>query len=85
MTRAGWALACVLLTSACQEAPGSPEEIGAAPPPAAETHPTGEHPAAVETETDPAPEPTRLDDMDQAALEAACYEGRQAACDRLGH
>jgi len=26
-----------------------------------------------------------LEEMDQAALETACFEGRQDACDRLGH
>lgn len=26
-----------------------------------------------------------LDEMDQPSLEAACFEGRQEACDRLGH
>ncbi|MEM9072043.1 MAG: hypothetical protein AAGE52_26290 [Myxococcota bacterium] len=29
--------------------------------------------------------PRSLDDMDRGELEAECYEGRQAACDRLGH
>ena len=30
-------------------------------------------------------EPVALDEMDQAMLETACFEGRQDACDRLGH
>ncbi len=30
-------------------------------------------------------EPIPLDQMDEAMLETACFEGRQDACDRLGH
>jgi hypothetical protein len=30
-------------------------------------------------------EPIPLEEMDQSMLETACFEGRQDACDRLGH
>jgi hypothetical protein len=43
-----------------------------------------EEPVELDEAEEPS-EPVPVDEMDQPALEAACFEGRQEACDRLGH
>ena len=80
------ALALALLLAACgpkeEEAPAAPAEPAEVEPEAAE------EPAFDEPEEDeplPALGERELDEMDQPALEAACFGGSTAACDRLGH
>lgn len=44
-----------------------------------------EEPIPEEQQEPPALTDEELEQMDQPALEAACYAGSSAACDRLGH
>ena len=64
----------------------------ATPPPARAPTPPRAIPEEEPEAEEPEPEEARpsyserqLDAMDQPALEAACYAGSTAACDRLGH
>ena len=88
----GW-LTCA---AACQRAADEPRPAAAseaASPQAAQAAlPTAAAAAddedEEELELDQAPlgmPPIVLDEMDRAALETACFEGRLDACDRLGH
>jgi hypothetical protein len=90
------ALALTGLASACseqEEAPAASEEMVA--PGAAPAAPAAADDLAAEGEDEESlqlaegleddEEPIPLDEMDQAMLETACFEGRQDACDRLGH
>ncbi len=94
---AALASAVVLIAAAAgcseerEEAPAADEEMVA--PGAAEGAAVEEMGAGVEDEEplelgeglEDDEEPVPLDEMDQAMLETACFEGRQDACDRLGH
>ena len=85
---------CVAVLVGC--GPDSPP-ARSAPPPAAPPVPEGAASDADDAEGDapaegrddveepPAYGEGTLDEMDQAALEAACMQGSTAACDRLGH
>lgn len=82
------ALAFALLLLACgpaeEEAPAAePTEA----PAEAEPEPEALEPAAEPEEEEPLPAlgEQELDAMDRPALEAACFGGSTAACDRLGH
>lgn len=86
-----------LLAFACEdEVPADPtgrasaEPAGSEPP--NDEAPNGEAPNGEATELDtsdqviaPSFSEADLDAMDTPALEAACFEGATAACDRLGH
>ena len=67
----------------------SEEEAPAAEAPAeAEAEPELDEEPLIEPEEEeplPALGERELDEMDQPALEAACFGGSTAACDRLGH
>lgn len=52
--------------------------------PAAGESPSAEEESLPLEEEQSAVEPP-VDELDDAELEAACYRGRQEACDRLGH
>lgn len=58
-------------------APEAPVESVLDEPPVIEDHPPAPEPPALGDED--------LDAMDEPALEAACFAGSSAACDRLGH
>ncbi|MBO6939944.1 MAG: hypothetical protein JJ863_33545 [Deltaproteobacteria bacterium] len=77
----------LLLALACgpseEEAPAAAEPQEAEPAEPEEAEPLAEEPE--EDEPLPALGEQELDDMDQPALEAACFQGSTAACDRLGH
>ncbi len=73
-----------LLLLACDPEP-APEEPVAETPPAVEVP---DEPAVVEIEEEdeaPAYDDAALDAMEERDLEAACFAGSTAACDRLGH
>jgi hypothetical protein len=81
------ALTFALLLLACgpseQEAAPATEPAPAAEPEAApEPEPLAE---PEEEQPQPALGEAELDAMDRPALEAACFGGSNAACDRLGH
>lgn len=76
------ALALVLVGCGTRSAP--PPEPAREPATARETE------AEAETETEPAGRPpsygdAELDAMEEPELQAACFAGSTAACDRLGH
>ncbi|MFW6051959.1 MAG: hypothetical protein ACODAU_12350 [Myxococcota bacterium] len=76
--RAGILALALALAGACDETEprsAEPEAAEAAEPAA---------PAPPEPPPEP-PEPADLDEMTEGELEAACFEGQQRACDRLGH
>jgi len=81
------ALALALVLAACgpkeEEAPAAPAEPAEVEPEAAAEEPAFDEPE--EDEPLPALGERELDEMDQPALEAACFGGSTAACDRLGH
>ena len=82
------ALVAALVLSAgvaCDEPP--PTAAPSAPPDQPSQPQRADEPAdEIEDEAPPAAEaPLDVDSLDQPALEAACFEGSQAACDRLGH
>jgi hypothetical protein len=82
----------LLTAAACGRSSEAPSEATApaaepqAPPPAAPAEP----PAATEEAPSPAAPPegeapaAPVDEMTQPELEAACFKGRQEACDLLG-
>ena len=61
--------------------PVRPEPVPASPPPAVARD---EEPPAPEEEEAVEPLPD-VDRMSRPELESACFQGRQAACDLLGH
>lgn len=86
MVRSALLLALSLPLAACDEPP--PAE--ATPPPqvapAPEPTPTEEEPPdEPDTLVAPSYSEAELDAMEPPALEAACFQGSTAACDRLGH
>lgn len=86
--RALLALAIVLASAACgpneaEEAPATQAAPAAPAPAPPEEEPLLEGPE--EDEPLPALGEEELDAMDRPALEAACFGGSTAACDRLGH
>jgi hypothetical protein len=85
MLRVVWVLALTIPLAACDDPPAaapSPPVVEPAPTPAPEETPPPEEP---ETIVAPSYSEAELDAMDPAALEAACFQGSTAACDRLGH
>jgi len=81
------ALALALVLSACGPEQEEAPAVEAAPAEAA-TEPAEEDELFDEPEEEeplPALGERELDAMDQPALEAACFGGSTAACDRLGH
>jgi hypothetical protein len=85
MLRAVCTLALTISVAACDDppapAPSPPPVVEPAPTPAPEETP----PEDPETIVAPSYSEAELDAMDPAALEAACFQGSTAACDRLGH
>ena len=88
------ALALLVLLAACgprsDEAAPAPEEAEEAPAQAveaveAESDELAEPAIDEEEDTLPALGEAELDAMEQPELEAACFAGSTAACDRLGH
>ena len=92
-TLTGWALAFAFAFAfafACGSAEEAPTEAPAAspaPPPGVpdpDPDPLLEEPED-EGQRPPALGEAQLDAMEQPELEAACFAGSTAACDRLGH
>lgn len=86
MLRAVCTLALTISVAACDDPPAPapsppPPVVEPAPTPAPEETP----PEDPETIVAPSYSEAELDAMDPAALEAACFQGSTAACDRLGH
>jgi len=80
------AIVVLLLSLAC--GPSEEEAPAEAPAETAEPEPAVEEPMIDEPEEEeplPALGERELDEMDQPDLEAACFGGSTAACDRLGH
>lgn len=78
------------LAFACVACGGSDEADPAASPteavdPAANSETSQAEEELADELDDEAPLEVDVDDMDEHALEAACFAGQQAACDQLGH
>lgn len=85
MVRSALFLALSLPLAACDEPPPAeptpPPQVAPAPEPA----PAEEPPDEPDTLVAPSYSEAELDAMEPPALEAACFQGSTAACDRLGH
>jgi hypothetical protein len=84
MLRAVCTLALTISVAACDDPPAP----APSPPPVVEPAPAPEEtapPEEPEAIVAPSYSEAELDAMDPAALEAACFQGSTAACDRLGH
>ena len=79
MTR--WILALALVGCADSSPPVEPPAPVATSAEVAEEEPD----EFEEDEPEPSLSGADLDEMDRPALEAACFAGQSAACDRLGH
>ena len=78
------ALTAISLWSACdEETPPEPPATTVEAPEVIEEEP--EVPEPPEEADPPSFTERQLDEMERPQLEAACYAGSQAACDRLGH
>ena len=92
-----WTRRMVVLLLLCVACGAGEAEQEAAPPQTDQTSeqsdesdpseaPRPQEPPADEELDEPLVEPSvDIDDMDERALEAACFAGQQAACDQLGH
>jgi len=88
--RGTWLL-LLMLAFACTEEPATPETPAPEPEVTAEIVPEEESDDELldETESEEGPshayDEAELDRMSEEELEAACFQGAHAACDRLGH
>jgi hypothetical protein len=91
MVARGLLIACMGVATACPEQTDEDAKSSADPQPKASPSAgaAAEEPAKNVPDKPPAPpeppEKKSVGEMNQKQLEAACFQGRQAACDRLGH
>lgn len=65
--------------------PAQPSETEAVEPADGPASDPSDDPDDEDFPEDEAPLEVNVDEMDEHALEAACFAGQQAACDQLGH
>lgn len=77
------ALGAALVAGCSDDA--SKQEPSSSGQPAGSESQQGQAPPEQPPPPPPKPKDKSIGDMSEAELEAACFEGRKAACDRLGH